>query len=290
MVRSAFVAMLLFVAAPELLAQRGTRAPAPVEMKIAQVNDRRGGEYFERLQLMVELPKYTSKEVVAARVLVTSAVDETGRNLVPEESGEPGLESLGGLSGDDDPVRLAFDLAPPAREASRINEIRGEVELYMPSKDANSVAVIPKFLASKGKALSNKALKANGVEITLLSDQQYEAQKKKAAEAKRQELIKEDYPQDLIEDIVKSFLEYYPTPEENDVMVLMKDPKKVIQEITYVDGAGETKRVFVRDNEGIAFLSTWEGKPADDWTMRVSMKTAKSLARMPFALSGVELP
>ena len=290
MFRSAIFAALLISATTDLVAQRGTKAPAPIEMEVAQVNDRRGGEYFEKLQLVVDLPKYSPKDVVAARVLVSSAVDETGRNLISEEDGEPGLQALSGYGDDDDPVQISFDLAPPAREASRISEIRGEVELYMPSKDANSVATIPKFLASKGKALSHKALKANGVEITLVSDQQYEAEKKKAAEAKRQEMVREEYPEDMIEDLVKSFIEYYPTPEENDVMVKLKDPKGLIQEITFVDGSGETKRVNVREDEGLSFLSTWDGKPGNDWTLRVNMKTSKSLARLPFALANVELP
>lgn len=290
MLRSAIVVALLLAATQDLVAQRGAKAPAPVEMEVAQVNDRRGGEYFEKLQLLVDLPKYSLKEVVAARVLVASAVDETGRNLIAEDAGEPGMEVLSGYGDDDDPVRISFDLAPPSRDASRIREIRGEVELYMPSRDANSTATIPKFLASKGKALSHKALKANGVEISLVSDQQYEAEKKKAADAKRQEMVREEYPEDMIEDLVKSFVEYYPKPEENEVMVKLKDPKGLIQEITYVDGAGESKRVHVREDEGLSFLSTWEGKPENDWTLRVSMKTSKSLARLPFALANVELP
>lgn len=289
--------LLLAAMALELTAQRG-KAPAParpLELSVERVNDRRGGEFFQRLELAVEIPEFTSEEVLAARVLVRSAVDDSGQDLVDEEAGEPALEEVGGSSFLDEgsrkaPARLSFTLENPPRTSSTIKEVAGEIELFMPSRDPNTLALVPKFLGSKGKVLSHKALKANGVEIALISEQQLEAEKKKLAEAKRQELKKEGYSDDSIAYNIESFLEYFPKPEPDDVVVRIKDPRKVIHDISYVDSSGESKRVFTQDNEGLTFLSTWEGAPQADWGLRVSMKTSKNLVRRPFRLTEVPLP
>lgn len=297
MLRYVIACVLVVASSVESFAQKG-KAPAgsgPVELSVKQVNDRRGGQFFERLELVVELSGVTAGEVSAARVLLRSAVDDSGRSLIAEDASELPLQETGGSRFEDDedrkkPARLSFSLESPARTASTVREITGDVELYMPSKDPNSVALIPKFLSSKGKALSHKALKANGVEISMVSEQQFEAEKKRLAGLKRQEMAKEGYPEESITSILESFLEYFPTPEPNDVVVKIKDPRKAIHEVSYVDAEGQTKRVSLQENEGFTFLSTWEGAPEAGWSLRVNMKTPKNVVRRPFILKGVALP
>ncbi|HYR28148.1 MAG TPA: hypothetical protein VEU30_06755, partial [Thermoanaerobaculia bacterium] len=169
-------------------------------------------------------------------------------------------------------------------------EVRGEIELYLPGKDPNSVAEIAKFTTMSGKALSHKALKANGVEISMVSAAQLEAEKKKRAEAKKKEYAEMGYEGDDLATMVTDFLGSLLGAEENDLYVRIKDPKNAIQDIAYVDAAGEVKMVNAREDEGFTLLSTWSGKPQADWKLRVSMKTAKNVVRMPFALKDVPLP
>jgi hypothetical protein len=169
--------------------------------------------------------------------------------------------------------------------------VSGEIELYMPGKDPNSIAEIPKFVTQSGKALTHKALKANGVEISMISPAQLDADRKKKAEAKKKEYAEMGFSGEDLENMLKSFLEsLLGMNAENDVYVRIKDPNKRIQQITYVDPAGDVKNVIVQDEEGMARLSTWAGKPQADWKMRVSMKTAKNVTRYAFALSDVPLP
>ncbi len=280
------------LAAQKARPQSGT---GPIELSVKQLNDRRGGQFFERLQLVVELPGVASGDLSGARVLLRSAVDDTGRNLLDPDAGEPGLETIAKSPYEDaddrkKPATVSFSLVSPARTATSVKEIAGEIELYMPSKDPNSSASVPKFLSFKGKLISHKALKANGVEISLVSDQQFEAEKKRQAELKRKEMIKEEYPEDIIASSIESFLEYFPKPEPNDVVLRIKDPKSAIQSVSYIDASGEEKRGFLREDEGFMFLSNWEGPPEAGWSLRVDMKTAKSLIRRPFVLADVPLP
>ena len=270
-------------------------AQKAVETNIQQISDRRTSGSFKQLHIVLELPKIKSSEVAASRVLVSEAVDDAGQSLVDTERGQPELETnhmATMMSGEEStrPVTVSMTLASPARTSTKLKAVRGEIELFMPSKDANSIADIPKFMSLTGKALSHKALKANGVEITLLSAAQIEAEKKKLAEAKRKESAQSGWEGPDLEGLVKSFFESLFQVQESELLARVKDPNKRIQEIAYIDAAGETKRVMMRDDEGLTVLSSWSEKPAPDWKLRVSMKTPKNLVRHSFALSDVALP
>jgi hypothetical protein len=226
-------------------------------------------------------------------VTVASAVDETGRDLVDREK-VPELESthqgvIGRNNPADTPASVSVTLKNPARNATKVKEVRGEIELYMPAKDPNSVAEIAKFLAGSGKPFPHKALKANGVEIALLSTAQVDAEKKKRAAAKRKEYAEMGFSGEDLENMMKDFVSALLGVEESELLARVKDPNARIQEITFIDGAGEVKPVMMRDEDGVTLLSTWS-KPEADWKMRVSMKTAKNVVRYAFALSDVPLP
>jgi hypothetical protein len=267
--------------------------PAPVEVKIQQVNDRRTSGSFSHLTIGLELPKILSSDVEAARVLISAATDDSGRSLIDPKASEPQLQPNMRSSRTDakDPVSISVELANPDRKATSVKEVRGEIELYMPSKDPNSIAEIAKFTSFSGKPLAHKALKANGVEIALLSTAQIEAERKRIVGEKRKEYKDAGWEDgESLEETLKSTAESTLTLEESDLLVRIKDPNHRIQDITYVDAAGESKNVSTRMDEGLVYLSTWSGKPQADWKLRVSMKTPKNLVRHPFALKDVALP
>ena len=257
---------------------------------VKHVNDRRTNGSFNQLTISVELPKIKSTDVTASRVFVTSAVDETGRNLLDPEAQEPQFEN-NRAARPDSPAAISINLENPERKAMSVKEVRGEIELFMPAKDPNSVAEIAKFLPQSGKPLAHKALKANGVEIALVTPAEIEAEKKKRSEAKKKEYAEMGFEAEALADMLKSFLEgLFMGASENDLMVRIKDPNKRIQEIVYIDAAGEVQQVSMYDDEGMTKLSTWAGKPQSDWKMRISMRTPKNLVRYPFALNNVPLP
>ena len=276
-----------------LLALAAFTAPLFAQVTIKRVNDRRtSGKFFNELAITLELPKVKASDVAASRVLVSSAVDNTGKSLVDPEKAEPGLESNTGLSMSDDAAALAtvsLRLLNPERRATSVKEVRGEIELFMPGKDPNSVASIPKFLSFSGKPFTHKALKANGIEISLLSPAQVEAEKKRIGDAKRKEYAAAGYEGESLDDAVKSSLEYTLDLDEGELLFRIKDPNKRIQEINYLAGT-ETKRVSMNDDEGFMKISAWGDKPQPDWGLRISMKTPKNTVRQPFALKDVPLP
>lgn len=283
---------LLLVALP-VLAQK----PAPVEVKLVQINDRRTSGSFSQLNLSLELPKILSKDVEASRVLIASATDDSGASLLDPEASEPSLDPnfRGTMKSDPNeppPVlSLSVTLKNPERSATSLKEVRGEIELFMPSKDPNSVAEIPKFTSTSGKPLTHKALKANGIEMALLSTKQIEAERKRIADEKRKEYKDQGWEDDAsLDETIKNMSESFLSMSDGDVLMRIKDPNKRIHEIAYVDAAGEVKRVSRREDEGVFFVSTWEGAPKPDWKLRVSMKTSKNIVRHSFALKDIALP
>ena len=265
-------------------------ATSLVDVAVHRVNDRRSAGHFSQLDIVLELPKIKAADVAASRVVVTSAVDETGRDLVNAEN-QPTLmphHRMGAAA--EGAVNVSVTLKNPARTANKVKEVRGEIELYMPSKDPNSVAEIPKFLSFSGKALSHKALKANGVEISLVSAAQLAAEKKKMAEAKRKEYAEIGYEGEDLDNAVNNAMESTLSVEPSDLVARIKDPNERIQEIRYVDAAGEVKHVSTRDEEGFVLLSTWGETPQPDWKIRVSMLTSKNMVKHAFVLKDVPLP
>lgn len=274
-----------------LLLTTAASAQQKLDVALKQVNDRRANGFFSELTLVMTLPKVRANEVAATRVTITSAVDETGRDLVdPERKAGFEPQRTAGKAEPTEPATVMFAMKNPDRKATKVKEVRGEIELFMPAKDPNSIAEIAKFTTFSGKALSHKALKANGVDIALVSPAQVEAEKKKRADAKKKEYAEMGFEGEDLANMLKSFVESLLGAEENDLYVRVKDPNNRIQEIEYVNSAGEVQMVNRRDDEGMTLLSTWAGKPQPDWKLRVSMKTPKNVVKYTFALADVPLP
>jgi hypothetical protein len=272
--------------------------PAAVDVTVQQINDRRTNGSFSHLTINLELPKIRSSEVDGSRVLLAAATDDTGRSLLDPEASEPALEPnmRGNMRGDDantppPPATVTVTLKNPDRKAKRVKEVRGEIELYMPGKDPNSIAEIAKVTSTSGKPLTHKALKANGVEIALLNAAQIDAERKRLVVVKRKELKDGGWEEgEDLEQMLKGQTESLLAMEESDVLVRIKDPNHRIQDIAYVDAAGEMKRISTRTEEGLVYFSTWGDKPQPDWKLKVSMKTAKNTVRYAFSLKDVALP
>lgn len=90
--------------------------------------------------------------------------------------------------------------------------------------------------------------------------------------------------------MLRDFLSSVLGGDENGLFVRLEDPNNRIQQITWIDAAGEEKPVMIREQDGMTSLSTWAGKPQPDWKMVVKMKTPKNVVKYPFALADVPLP
>lgn len=265
----------------------------PVDATVKMVQDRRNSS-FGQLALTLELPSIITGDVASTRVHVLSAVDDLGTSLLVEGA-DPGFEAniyaqMGSEADRKQPTSINVGLMNPARTASKLTEVRGEVDLFMPAKDPNGVASIAKFRSATGKPLAHKALKANGVEVTILSDAQLEAARKKLSEEKRKELAGYGYEGESLEESVQQYSDSLFMLSESDFVVSVKDPKKRIQEIAVVTPEGEPKRLMPEEIGEYVKYSTWGDPIGSDWTLKISMQTPKNMMRYAFAVKDVELP
>lgn len=268
--------------------------PAPIEATVSQIHDRRTTTSFSQLSISLDLAGTKESDVAAARVTIEKAVDNTGRSLIDPEKGAPDFEPTTGSFRRADaasgPASIDLNLLNPSRDATSIAELRGEVELYMPTKDPDAVALIPKFQSLAGKPIASKALKASGVEITVVSPAMLAAEKQKLSKAKAAELKKEGNDDDTIKWMVESFESSFVEPDEGDTVLKVKDPGKKIHEFAFVDGAGASQHVYSHESDGFTLISTFGGQPAEDWKLKVSLRTAKTMARRSFVVKDIALP
>lgn len=290
MKRTVMVLTILAIAAT-----LGAQAPKKkaLDVQVMQVNDRRSSGSFAKLTISLHLPGVPTKSVAASRVLLKSATDASGNSLIPENEEEPQLQPnpYAAYAKDaTEPMSIAVELENPARDVTSVKEVSGEIELFMPSSDPDSVVSIPKFQSLSGKPFPGRGLKANGIEVSLVTRAQWDAEKKKRADVKREEAKKQGYEGDELESEVTYFLDMLFTPDEGDVLLKVKDPNKRIQDFAYVPKSGEETRVMSREEEGMVVLSTWGPKPEPDTTLRVRLRTPKNVVRYPFTLSNLALP
>jgi len=290
------IALALAVVAPLSAETKkgGGSGATPVDATVSQIHDRRTTTSFSQLSISLELAGTKMSEVSAARVTILKAVDDTGGDLVDPKASAPDFSPTTGafLRADaaSGPASIDLTLLNPSREAKSVTELRGEVELYMPAKDPDAIALFPKFLSMSGKPLASKGLKASGIEISIVSPAQLDAEKKKASKAKADELKKDGNDADTIKWMIESFESSFVTPDKGEIVLKVKDPGKKIHEYAFIDGAGESQRVYAHETDGYTLLSTFGGEPAANWKLKVSIRTPKTMSKRSFVVKGIELP
>ncbi len=273
-----------------LLLATAVHAQQKLDVQVQYVNDRRTTGSFAQLGITLELPKLKSSEVGGSRIVIARATDDRGNDLVDHEA-TPQLETNARLHMKEStaPANVTLNLKNPDRKAKTVKEVSGEIELFLPGRDPNSIADLTGFVPQSGKPMANKALKANGVEITFLTPKQIDAEKQKRMDAKKKEYLDAGYEAEGVNSMVESEFESFAS-DENELLAIVKDPNQRIQDVAYIDGNGELQMASMRIEDGIARVSTWSGKPQANWKLRVTMQTPKNLVKYPFSITNVALP
>jgi len=292
------LALALLFAAQTAGTAAGTAsdAPAPAtKASIVSLGDIRKGDSSSRLEIELELPDFPAAEVAAARLHVRTAVDDTGRDLVPEDDRKKPFEPLrqGRTAGPDEtpaPAVVQLKIRNPARKAKVLEEISGDVELYLPGRDPNALTRIPNIPAWAGKRLESPALAASGVKIAFLTEEQLEAEKKRQAEKRKEEARKQGVLGEMLESLASAFLRAFFSPEAGDVVFAVEDPGGRVVQMALLDAAGEDQTTGRMQQQGLTVLSSSRRGPRPDWSLEVRLRTPKSEERRSFTLKHVPLP
>ena len=166
MKRQDAVSPVLLAAAAVALAAAAARVDAQGTFRIvvdavaesrhrSATNDTEG-----RVTLQPRLEGESLSDARAFRIRLSSAVDATGRDVLPEEPEPPRWEERPSGPG------LWIVLASPARRAASI-AVSGTIELWIPSRDPGAEVTIPRALARPGAVLAAPGLRSAGITLRM---------------------------------------------------------------------------------------------------------------------------
>ena len=261
-------------------------APSGVTVTAGDITDRRRNDnLFTGLEVELKLTGDAAGGVRGARALVQKAADDTGRSLLKETEKTPDFEKSSG----DSPPTLKLDLRNPARRAAKI-QASGQVELFVPGRDAASTAKVDKFQAGMDKPISAGPLKAAGAEVTVVSRKTYDAEKKKDDERKKREAESAGIAGAMVSAFSGLFEGLWGDIGENDLLIKVDDKGKKVFGVDVYDAAG--KRIDENGSMTVGsfrILKFAEKLPADA-SLRIYLMTPKSMVTAPFNLKDVGLP
>lgn len=285
------LAVLALVAAAALLspAPADSAAKGPrLSVAVGDVTDRRRNDnVFAELEIELKVAGEGLEEAKGARALLRSAADDTGRNLLREEkqqardfekSGEQGMPAL------------KVTLRNPARRAVAVQELSGQVEVFLPARDAAAVTRVEKFLSRMDRPISSPGLKGAQAAVTVISRGTYEAEKKKNDERRKAESESAGIAGAMAQAFGALFEGLMGDIGENDVLLKVEDKGKKLFGIEIFDAAG--KRI---DNQGSMTVGDFwilkypEKLPADA-SLAIYVLTPKALVSSPFSLKNIPLP
>lgn len=291
-----FASILLVLAATGAAA----RAQSGVGVEVKEVADNRSrvGDFGGNLELKLVLKGSALEKIGQARVVVKSATDDKG-NVLWKGGDPPDFRPRDWNMGE-----LSVTLMNPARAAKSLR-IAGTVELFVPSKDPNSVVKIDKPATKLDKPLAAKALKAEKLSITLLSPTKYAERQKqnKLDDAKIAEMRAEAKKQGASDAEIDAALELAKAmqelgggaPPEGALILAGKeaDMDRILDiRVLKADGSEvslPSKSSSTSDGETVMVVEPSEPPPADA-TLELTLLTKKATMSVPFELKNVELP
>lgn len=284
---------------PLALAAAAPSAAQDLRVSAGTIEDRRTtGKFFGGLEVELKLTGDDLADAKAKRVIVKKAVDETGRDLLPEERKEPDFSTSSGSD-------LKVSLKNPARGSTEIKEISGHVELFTPSRDPASVVTIDRLLSRMDKPISMPALRNQKIEIAVVSPKAHRANaaKRKAefekemakGKAEMEKEMKGASPEEAkaleaIMGLAQAFSGMMDEVGDNDLILNVKDADGRVMdvEVTRADGEEISSNGSMSSGE-LRVINFSEKLPADA-KLKVLVKTKKALVSAPFTLSNVSLP
>jgi hypothetical protein len=258
-----------------------------VSVAVGDVTDRRRNDnFFNALEVELKLAGEGLEDAKGARALVRTAVDDTGRNLIRENEESHDFEK----SGQQGMPPLKVSLKNPARKAVAVRELSGQVEVFLPSRDAGAVTRVDKFLSRMDRPIVSPGLKAAQAGVTVISRKTYEAEKKKNEERRKAEAESAGIAGAMAQAFSGLFEGMMGDIGENDVLLRVEDKGKKVFSAEILDAKGS--RI---DNQGSMtvgdfWILKYPEKLQDDASLVIYVMTPKALVSAPFSLKGIPLP
>ncbi len=138
-----------------------------IDTAIGDVKDTRTtGKFFAGLEVELKLIGDEIDAIKGVRTNLTSVTDDTGKDLIDPEKVKKEFEEFNQFGHGQNSVTLR--LKNPSRKAAKISKLGGSLDLFLPSKDPQANVSVANLKSKLGKPLEDPALKAAGIELTVL--------------------------------------------------------------------------------------------------------------------------
>lgn len=269
-----------------------------VNVMVTEVKEQRStGAYYNNLEIKLKLFGDDSSSIRGIKTVINSAFDDTGRRLLfSSDNSDRNLlfnadktklfEIVSGSETGMTEINLKFK--NPARKASVVKEITGELQLFMPDKDPAATILINGFMKTAGKPVTDSALTKDGITITVLSKNEFESLKKevekKTKDAQNQGMVQ--VRMSAFESLFTGYFQF----GDNDLLFKINDPLGNLIDMDVIDANGiqikhhgnmkAPEYIIIHYSEAV-FL---------DAKLRLYLKTEKSVISIPLRLADVALP
>jgi hypothetical protein len=276
------------------LALAATSSAQGIRVSAGTIEDRRTtGKFFAGLEIELKLTGDDLADAKSARILLKKAVDETGRNILPESKPDEQFKSINSSE-------LKLSLKNPARGASAVKEIAGEIQLFVPSRDPAATVTVDRLLSRMDKAIDSPALKAQKIAIRVVSPNAHraaakkrEAELEKEMEKHKEEMKKEagdDKTAEALMALVKGFSGMMNEVGDNDLILEIEDPEKKLLDVSVVGPKGDTIDTNGSMSSGSLRILQFHEKLPADAKLKLLLQTPKAIVSAPFSLTNVPLP
>ncbi|TAN39728.1 MAG: hypothetical protein EPN25_10530 [Nitrospirae bacterium] len=261
-----------------------------IRVAVGEVKDNRTtGQFFAGLDLKLRLMGDIISDAKGLKVIITRAVDDTGRDLMKPAAGKidfasPDEQNTG-------QAEVEIKLKNPSRKAAVIQELSGEAILFVPKNDPDASAEIQNFLTRTGTLLDHKALAASKVEVTVLTKKQFDEikeQRKKEVKEKEGAMSR-----DIGEALVQAFSSLFGSMMEigeNSVILNIKDPGSKLISVEFFGEDNNRIRNTSSMTMGETRVYEFENPLPAKARMLISLSAPKALVRTPVKLKDIALP
>ncbi|MFA6563612.1 MAG: hypothetical protein WCV00_17030 [Verrucomicrobiia bacterium] len=262
-----------------------------VRVTVDEVKDNRTtGDHFANLEIKLKLAGDSLDGATQVKTGIQRATDDTGRSLIKDEQDDRDEQKFQRIySSKTDRIDCTLRLRNPARKATVIKELVGEVQVYVPKADPAAVVSVEQFLAKTGTLIASATLKAAGVEATALTKEQADAQKAQQEKETKEKSSKGGNTGALGQAFGQMFTGFM-RGGENSILLKLTDPKSQVISIEFADARGKSIRPQMWTTSGETWMFDFSPKLPADTTLRIMLATPKALIKVPIKLTDIVLP
>ncbi|MDP8213660.1 MAG: hypothetical protein P9M10_00550 [Candidatus Euphemobacter frigidus] len=261
-----------------------------IRFNVSEVKDTRTtGHFFASLDIKLNVIGDLIEDARGIQLKVSKAEDNLGKSLLKSKKGifEKGFSKID--TPESGKAEITIKLKNPSRRATHVKELNGELELFVPKNDPDSVVIINDFMEKMGKPFSSPILKKAQIEITALTKKEYEALKQKGKE----KAVSQEGFENLGESFAKAFSSLFggfTSIDENSIIVNIVDPEARIVSVEFFGDDGKKLPTSGTMTMGNIHVYNFRDKLPDKAKLRIYIMTDKSLLKMPLLLKDIALP